>query len=97
MGYGYYVRDGMERGYSVPDKCPAEGCGKAIDRGLAYLCYSCGKYFCDEHLTYAWMPDGDTMIEFNECFAGTGSQCCRACAEEAEKRAAEEEGAPCSS
>lgn len=77
MGYGYYVRDGMERGYSVLDKCHADNCREEIDRGLACLCYSCLLYFCPKHLTYA--------EEDFDCFAGYSSQCCFKCADEAEK------------
>jgi hypothetical protein len=83
LGYAYYEREGMERGYSVPDVCHAEGCEAAIDRGLYYLCYSCLKYFCGAHLLAAWKPDGNTAIEF-DCFAGQSSQCCKACAQTAE-------------
>lgn len=60
MGYGYYVIDGMERGYSVEDICNKEGCEVEIDRGLAYLCGqspyqdsdNCARYFCASHLVY---------------------------------------------
>lgn len=47
-------------GHGVPSICDHPGCGKEIDRGLAYVCGSepqggergCGLYFCEEHLTY---------------------------------------------
>lgn len=77
MGYGFYERDGMERGYSVEDVCNHKSCKKEINRGLAYLCYSCGKYFCDNHLTFKYNKD-DNPIEF-ECFAGESNQVCKEC------------------
>ena len=60
MGYAYYVIDGMERGYSVPDVCNKEGCEEEINRGLAYLCGrspyvdsdNCAGYFCANHLVF---------------------------------------------
>ena len=73
MGYSYYVIDGMERGYGVVAKCDHPGCDAEIDRGLAYLCYSCTGYFCEEHRTY-----GDTEFE---CFAGDSRQACKQCAD----------------
>jgi hypothetical protein len=45
-------------GYGVPAYCDFPGCGKRIDRGLAYVCCDeapyggergCGLYFCEEH------------------------------------------------
>jgi len=44
-------------GYGVPAFCDHPGCGKEIDRGLAYVCggdpyggeHGCGLYFCAEH------------------------------------------------
>jgi len=81
MGYGYYDTiprfDSclpMNRGYGVICKCHKRGCKKEIDRGLAYLCYSCGWYFCPEHLFFA-------DIEF-ECFAGKSGQVCEKCFKE---------------
>lgn len=89
MGYGYYeinTPEGkpMKRGYGVRCKCHQRGCTKQIDRGLAYLCYSCTWYFCErEHLTRAW-DENDDPIEF-DCFAGVSSQCCIKCSKEAKK------------
>lgn len=79
MGYGRYdFEDGAgPRGYSVEDFCHAEGCGEKINRGLAFLCYSCDGYFCPAHQTVAFGPD-DEPIEF-ENFAGTSQQCCHKC------------------
>ena len=77
MGYGYYEIDGMKRGYAVPCKCHQRGCPTRIDRGLAYLCYRCGWYFCGEHRFY-------TSREF-ECFAGRSGQACSKCADVASK------------
>lgn len=92
MGYGSYeFEDGMGmRGYAIEGTCPHPDCGKEIDRGLAYLCYSCTKYFCGQHLTMASTPDGEKLIEFH-CFAGLSSQCCKACADEAEEDTKKEE------
>jgi hypothetical protein len=88
MGYAYYEREGMKRGYSVRCKCHQRGCAEKIDRGLSYLCYSCLWYFCGKHLTVAQDPnDDDKLIEF-DCFAGVSSQCCASCATRAQKEAA---------
>lgn len=83
MGYAHYdLDDGAgPRGYSVPDVCHAEGCEALIDRGLSYLCYGCGGYFCSTHQTIAFGPD-DEPIEF-ENFAGKSQQCCAKCKTEA--------------
>lgn len=89
MGYGYYeIPDPatgkmMKRGYGVRCKCHKRGCPKRIDRGLAYLCYSCTWYFCGEHLTVA-TNRADALIE-SECFAGHSSQVCDACARQMEQ------------
>lgn len=84
MGYGYYVLDdGRKRGYAVRCKCHKRGCKEQIDRGLSYLCYRCTWYFCEEHLTMAWLSDGNTAIEA-ECFAGPSTQVCHKCAKEME-------------
>lgn len=62
MGWsiGYDESRKRDIGYGVPATCDHPGCGKAIDRGLAYVCASeqphggdgCGLYFCGEHLHY---------------------------------------------
>lgn len=52
-------------GYGVPAYCDFPGCGKTIDRGLAYVCggepeggeHGCGLYFCESHLTYSERKD----------------------------------------
>lgn len=45
-------------GYGVPATCDHPGCGKEIDRGLAYVCCGqqpyggedgCGLFFCGDH------------------------------------------------
>lgn len=84
MGYGSYdLEDGHGlRGYDVVAVCAAPGCLESIDKGLAYLCYSCKDYFCYEHLTFA----GNDF----ECFTGENPQCCFPCAAEAEKGGEEE-------
>lgn len=91
MGYASYeFEDGFGlRGYAVEDTCHHPDCSEPIDRGLAYVCYSCTKYFCGAHLVMAWAPNGNDLIEF-DCFAGQSSQCCHECAAEAEEEAAKE-------
>jgi hypothetical protein len=92
MGYAYYeFEDGHgPRGYSVKAVCAQEGCVNKIDKGLSFLCYSCTNYFCGDHLVLAVDPtDEDEVIEF-DCFAGSGIQCCLACAREAEQEAKKE-------
>ena len=90
MGYTYYEEPDfetgkpMKRGYGVSCKCHHRGCKNKIDRGLAYLCYSCGRYFCEEHLTEAWDEEKDEPIEF-DCFAGESSQVCYKCCKEYER------------
>ena len=78
MGYAYYEIGGMKRGYSVACKCHVRGCKERIDRGMAYLCYACAQYFCYRHLTSAWSEDDEPIKA--ECFAGSSSQVCHACA-----------------
>ena len=58
--HGTVYRNGkqIDVGYGVPATCERPGCKEEIDRGLAYLCgdqhggdeYSCGGYFCGQHL-----------------------------------------------
>lgn len=59
MGWqvGYDSKWGRDIGYGVPATCDFPGCGKDIDRGLAYVCggepyggeHGCGLYFCSWH------------------------------------------------
>jgi hypothetical protein len=57
---GYDTHWGRDIGYGVPATCDHPGCGKSIDRGLAYVCggepyggdQGCGLYFCDDHMLY---------------------------------------------
>ena len=62
MGYGFYFvgPEKLPAGYMVPATCDKRGCGKEIDRGLAYLCGDspgerhsdeggCGRYYCEDH------------------------------------------------
>lgn len=96
MGYAYYeiYRPGqpyttnqkpMKRGYAISCKCHAYGCQERIDRGMAYLCYSCTWYFCEKHRTMAFC-EHDEAIE-NECFVGESSQVCLICCKWLEKHA----------
>lgn len=60
MGWsiGYDTTWKRDIGYGVPSTCDHPGCGKKIDRGLAYVCggepyggdSGCGLYFCGKHL-----------------------------------------------
>lgn len=92
MGYGYYeiphpiTGRMMKRGYGVRCTCHHRGCEERIDRGLAYLCYSCTWYFCGLHLTMEFNANDD-IIDV-ECFAGVNSQVCFRCAEELKQQAA---------
>jgi hypothetical protein len=64
MGWGHGRNNyGEEVGYLVPAICAKKGCGKQIDKGLAYCCggldsaafggnEGCGRYFCEDHLYY---------------------------------------------
>lgn len=55
---GYDTKWLRDIGYGVPATCDHPGCGKGIDRGLAYVCggepyggeHGCGLHFCGEHL-----------------------------------------------
>lgn len=76
MGYAFYERDGMKRGYSIACKCHFPGCKKRINRGLSYLCYGCTHYFCGTHLVC-----GETKFD---CFAGESTQACDKCSDEGE-------------
>lgn len=88
MGYGYYVTKRLnnyaieiKRGYSVECKCHKRGCKERIDRGMAFLCYSCGWYFCENHRTMAYCKKHDKPI-IVECFAGESNEVCDKCCRE---------------
>lgn len=59
MGWsiGYDTNWYRDIGYGVPAMCDYPDCGKAIDRGLGYVCGGqpyggddgCGLFFCDDH------------------------------------------------
>lgn len=59
MGWGSCGEDslGCPIGYMHDAKCDHPGCGKEINRGLAYACggmhgkteFGCEKYFCEDH------------------------------------------------
>lgn len=72
--WGKYGRD---IGYGVPATCDHPGCGKAIDRGLSYVCggdayggeHGCGLHFCGDHLHFE--DRGDECPQLCErCAAG---------------------------
>lgn len=50
IGEGKFGRD---IGYGVPAECDHPDCKEQIDRGMSYLCESCGQYFCIKHLGYS--------------------------------------------
>lgn len=62
MGWsvGYDDRWKRDIGYGVPATCDRPGCGKDIDRGLAFVCggepfggeQGCGLFFCEDDLLY---------------------------------------------
>ena len=60
MGWSHGIVEGKNVGYAVRAKCEHPGCGKRIDRGLAYKCGNdigsgigfCNGFFCYEHLCY---------------------------------------------
>lgn len=75
MGWGYGINaDGREVGYAVEATCDQDGCDKAIDRGLWYVCggmhdggeQGCGQYFCGEHI-YVSMGVGPDSQYCGEC------------------------------
>lgn len=89
MGWGYCGTNpdtGEEMGYAILGVCHAEGCDKAIDHGISYVCggmheggeHGCGYYFCGDHL--AVYCRGDDPL---------GYELCKACGQayEAEKPA----------
>lgn len=55
------MRNGINGGYLVVDRCNYEGCETEIDRGLDFLCgdepcgtgtVGCGKWFCYDYLRF---------------------------------------------
>lgn len=76
MGWavGWDANTGRFRGYGVPAYCEDPDCMVEIDRGLSYACGgwlgSCGRYFCEMHLTYA---------PVNELLIPGGSASCQRC------------------
>lgn len=73
MGWavGFDTRWNRDIGYGVPATCDHPGCGKEIDRGLAYVCggepyggdQGCGLYFCGAHLAFACDDPGPQRCE----------------------------------
>ena len=92
MGYAYYEINRfdsnipMKRGYAVSCKCHKRGCKNQIDRGVSYLCFNCGWYFCGEHMRNAYCEKHDHRL-LADCFVGEGSQMCDKCVVEYEKYA----------
>lgn len=64
--------NGRDIGYGVPSLCDHPGCGKEIDRGLAYVCgsepyggeHGCGLFFCDAHLRHAERRSTDGALNW---------------------------------
>jgi hypothetical protein len=62
-------------GYSVPAVCDHPDCDTEIDRGLSYVCggepyggeVGCGLYFCEQHLTFAFLEDEDETMSPQLC------------------------------
>jgi len=63
MGWDVGWDENLKRdiGYGIPATCDHPGCGRPIDRGMAYVCgsdiyggtWGCGLHFCDAHRQYA--------------------------------------------
>lgn len=84
MGWGHCGTNpdtGEEMGYAIQGVCRAEGCDKAIDHGLSYVCggeheggeRGCGYYFCTAHLRIYWSRGDSPCV-----------QLCEACGQEFE-------------
>lgn len=79
MGWAHcgYDDEGREIGYAIEAICDRLECGTAIDRGLAHVCggmhggdeFSCGRYFCGNHLWIANLPNGELRQLCRECTA----------------------------
>lgn len=78
MGWsiGFDGRWQRDIGYGVIAYCDHPGCGKEIDRGLAYVCggqepyggdCGCGLYFCAEHQYYHSFRNGDKGFYCKRC------------------------------
>lgn len=77
MGWGYCginTDTGEEMGYSVEGICHYPECNTKIDHGLSYVCggmhqngETCGYYFCQEHLHYGQLENGDWVQMCLEC------------------------------
>lgn len=69
-------------GYGVPATCDHPGCGKAVDRGLGYVCggdvyggeHGCGLFFCGDHLAPSGGEDGDWAMVCERCRAGEDAE-----------------------
>ncbi len=67
---GYYHGLSRPIGKNIECLCDHPGCGNAIDRGELFACggthgqndYSCGGYFCGEHL-FKDVPVGESYAE----------------------------------
>ena len=65
MGWAVGEREGRHIGYGVPAICDYPECGVKLDRGLSYACGggvtgdfdNCGRFFCDDHMSYPYADD----------------------------------------
>lgn len=79
MGWAHcgFDDEGREIGYAVEATCDRPGCDTVIDRGLGHVCggmhggdeFSCGRYFCGNHLWTANLPNGECRQLCRECTA----------------------------
>ena len=73
MGWGHGIVDGKHVGYAIRAKCEQPGCGKWIDRGLAFKCggqigsdaFFCNRFFCGDHLYLSARRHGGMLCQ--EC------------------------------
>lgn len=85
IGYGFNGICDYGLGDATKKRCLTN-----INRGLAHVCgamhggssYSCGRYFCDKHLTHIEIPD---LLQIHRRVRTRYIYVCEACAEEYEK------------
>jgi hypothetical protein len=78
MGWSFGFDSNWNRdvGYGVPAFCDHPGCGKEIDRGLAYVCggepyggeKGCGLFFCKEHRGFYQKRINKKLEYFELCY-----------------------------